>query len=398
MCTKTHREIRDRFRDPCSTVRVMAGFIRKSNNGKKFRAVWKTQGPAGQWFSESQTFATKGAAERWLAQQTLTYGGSRKSSGDKTVGEFFDEWFEIMRPTWQGSTARLNRTVVDHLITHLGHIRLSRLDTEDLDRWVRKMIANGDGADNIRKRAGKAKQGLDQAVRWKYIPRNPADSMMKLPPKPNREIIPPTKEEAALLLSQSWDHSESFGMFVHLAVATGARRGELLALRWSDVDFDTATLTINKAVGRTYDYDEIIKSTKTGGTRRLSLDPVTMKGLVKYRQSTGQETSNGLIFSRKGQPWKTTTVTSRWKKVRSSAGMNYRFHDLRHFHATLMLTEGADLPTLAGRLGHGGGGRTTLAVYGHWLQSSDRRLADIAGTLFDQMSVDDSDDAPDSEE
>ena len=167
----------------------------------------------------------------------------------------------------------------------------------------------------------------------------------------------------------------------------GTRRGELCAIRWSDIDFALQDLLIERAYairgGR-----KVIKPTKTHQRRRLALDPATVDLLAEYRelcrkragQADGMLAADGYVFSSDGygeQPWPPDTVTHWFRRVRAAAGVDCTLRSLRHYNATQMLAAGIDLRTAAGRLGHAGGGSMTLKVYAHRTRPADQRAAEL---------------------
>ncbi len=230
---------------------------------------------------------------------------------------------------------------------------------------------------------------LSAAVRWDWIKSNPATVAKKpsqLPPKPN----PPTVEQAGRIVAASWEHDEGWGTLVWLVMVTGLRRAELLALKWLDVDLNAGKLTVRRnyvrVAGKT-----IEKDTKTHQMRRISLDPATVEVLAEHRQRYEDMTrqlqteprDDGFLFSHRPErdvPYDPDTVTHRYSKMCRQLGIDSHLHALRHYSATELLSAGVDLRTVAGRLGHGGGGATTLRVYAAWVNESDRRAAEILGS------------------
>ncbi len=174
-------------------------------------------------------------------------------------------------------------------------------------------------------------------------------------------------------------------MFLVLAAVTGARRGELVALRWSDLDLERGALTITRAISEGVDGPVEHPRPKTrGSVRRLALDEATVAILAAHRCRHAEAAAtcgvslpgNAFVFSHEPDgsvPWKPGYVSLKFRRLRHSVGLDQvRLHDLRHFVATTLLGAGVDLQTVAGRLGHAGGGRTTLAVYSHFQQAADR--------------------------
>ena len=230
-----------------------------------------------------------------------------------------------------------------------------------------------------------------QAVRWGWIGVNPAAAAT--PPRlPTRDIRPPTPDQVRLLFARAADENPAFAVFLQLAAATGARRGELIALRWTDVNLPAGTVTIARGAVKGKD-GLVIKDTKTHGTRRVALDQTTVTVLSAHRQAAEAvaracETAlpaDAYVFS--DDPagraaWKPWLVTQSFARLAERAGMpEVRLHDLRHFVATRLLSSGIDVRTVAGRLGHKNP-NVTLSVYAHFLPEADREAADVLGRLL----------------
>jgi integrase len=228
---------------------------------------------------------------------------------------------------------------------------------------------------------------LSLAERWDWIDTNPARVARRPKPKP-AEPDPPTPTEAALLSEEAFRMDEDWGTLVWLVMTTGIRRGELCALRFSRIDLDTEVLTIshNWVNGQE-------KDTKTHQSRRIALDSETVTLLREHKkrvQERIEQQGNGFteelfVFSSLNvpdhrTPYSPNAVTQRYKDMATRLGIKTHLHALRHYSATELLTAGVDLRTVAGRLGHGGGGATTLRVYAAWVAASDRKAAEILGS------------------
>jgi integrase/DNA-binding transcriptional regulator YhcF (GntR family) len=228
---------------------------------------------------------------------------------------------------------------------------------------------------------------LTRAIRWKWITVNPLDQAE--PPKAvTANPHPPTAEQAAAIVNKAFVDF-GWGMFVWLAMTTGARRGELCALRWDLLELDKAAISIRTSIGqqgsKTWE-----KDTKTHQQRRISLDTVTVSLLRAYRQhceALAKEMGRtidpyGRIFSTSidHSTWiKPDTITQRYRRMCEKLGWNMNIHQLRHYSATELIAAGVDVRTVAGRLGHGGGGATTLRVYSAWVSEADQRAAGDLG-------------------
>jgi integrase len=196
----------------------------------------------------------------------------------------------------------------------------------------------------------------------------------------------------ARLFTLAGETNPRLAMLVVLAASTGARRGELLALRWSDVDLEHNVISIERGLilaGR----DLIEQGTKTHQSRRLALDDFTVQ-LVKAHRGRMAELArefgavigaSAFVFSDSAdctEPLRPDSASRAFRTLCERAGVEgVRFHDLRHYVATRLLSAGIDIRTVAGRLGHRNAS-TTLNVYSHFLPEADRDAADTLGRLL----------------
>ncbi len=236
---------------------------------------------------------------------------------------------------------------------------------------------------------------LSAAVRWEWIKSNPA-TVARKPRQAAPAPTPPSSEEAARILAAAWEEDDAWGTFVWLTLVTGMRRAELLALRWDDVDLVNGVLEIR----RNYVWVNgrgVEKTTKTHRMRRISLDAATVEVLIAhhdaYVEVIGQlgegPSDRAFLFSHdplRDRPWHPDAVTHRYTKMCAGLDIDSHLHALRHYSATELLTAGVDLRTVAGRLGHAGGGTTTLRVYAAWVAAADRSAAELLGRKLQRPS------------
>jgi integrase len=185
------------------------------------------------------------------------------------------------------------------------------------------------------------------------------------------------------LLEEAWKDG-AWGTLVWLAMTTGARRGELCALRRCHLDLEEAIHTIESGVaGSRARMRE--KDTKTHQKRRVALDESTVAVLQQHLMRQDWDTAalgvalDGRAFLSLDpdcdRPLVPDSVTQRFDRMAERLGIATTLHKLRHYNATELLAAGVDLRTVAGRLGHGGGGTTTLKVYAAWVREADKRAA-----------------------
>ena len=234
---------------------------------------------------------------------------------------------------------------------------------------------------------------LSAAVRWGWLPFNPAEAVDP-PTKQRPDPQPPTPVDAARLVKEAWQQDEQWGLYLWLAMVLGARRGELVALRWKHVDFDTGFITIRRnyvrAGGEGYD-----KDTKSHQMRRLNVDQPTLDLLESRRTACAALLALGgaelrpdhLVFSASPdllKPRDPSSMTRRYKRLATKIGIDSHLHKLRHYSATELLTAGVDLRTVAGRLGHGDG-TTTLRHYAAWVTKADEQAASIISASLPRL-------------
>ncbi len=214
---------------------------------------------------------------------------------------------------------------------------------------------------------------------------------------PQPEITPPQPDDLARLQQLIDSTDPELGVFVRVAAMTGARRSEVLALRWRDVDLERHVLTISRGIVMGLD-GLVEKDTKTHQARRIAIEPTTTAALDQHRRAMADRAEMcgvtlpdaALVFTDDADgatPWYPDSVSRRFRVACDAAGLErVRLHDLRHFVATRLLSAGVDVRTVAGRLGHRNAA-TTLNVYSHFVPEADKEAADILGQLVRSESA-----------
>ncbi|WP_234027796.1 tyrosine-type recombinase/integrase [Pseudonocardia dioxanivorans] len=222
-----------------------------------------------------------------------------------------------------------------------------------------------------------------KAQRWRWVSINPVE-FASPPGAKTPEPQPPSAEEAARIVDEAW-RDPDWGMLVWLTMTTGARRGELCAIRWSDLDLDEGVLNLRRSI-RQDETRTVEKDTKTHQHRRLTLDPETVALLGEHRARAEERcTELGIELNRRAFVFSRDpagkshllpgSVTQRFSRMTARLGIDSHLHCLRHYSATELIAAGVDIRTVAGRLGHSGGGVTTLRVYAAWLAEADQRAS-----------------------
>ncbi|NNN04212.1 MAG: site-specific integrase [Acidimicrobiaceae bacterium] len=293
-------------------------------------------------------------------------------------------------PLLYSTTARGYQVMISrHITPALGSISIWDLSVTDLDRFY-YALATRDGLSDstIRQIHSVIHQALDLATRRDWIPRNRA-ALATIPKLPRTRVSPPTLEQVQRLIKEATSKDPSFGTFLELAATTGARRGELCALRWSQVDFESGTLTIDTTIAELGGLIE--KDRSPHACRRITLDSRSqhiLREQLETCQSVASLNSTQLVpdafvFSLQpdcSRPWSPDWVTRHFGAVRTAVGLKkVHLRDFRHFSAAQMMAKGVPVTIVAGRLGHANA-FTTLTTYGHFAPASDHDAARFLGS------------------
>lgn len=322
-------------------------------------------------------------ASRHMASETH----QQRAGG--TVGEYLTDWLTHMatrvRPkTLEGYEALIRR----HAIPALGSFPLQTLHPLRLQRLYAELMGRGAlAAGTVLNLHLVLTQALGQAQRWGLIVTNPAASAQ--PPRPQRrEPIVPDQYLASRLLREvegTW-----LALPTVLAMATGMRRGEVLGLRWSDLDADFRVAHVRRSL-QVVRGKLVIAEPKTRRSRRsVPLPRMVRPHLLAQRQSQAKRknslkewTDFDLVIDRgDGHPVNPGTLSAGWHRFCRLRGLPaVRFHDLRHGHATLMLLQGVHPKVVSERLGHASVG-ITLDTYSHVLPSMQAEAVRAFDALF----------------
>jgi integrase len=330
--------------------------------------------------------------------------GASVAAATGTVAELWTRWIEINKDRLSPTTRRGYRRLMDRLIlAAFGKRKVRNLRPAEIDAFYARLLrSGGEGGrpmspQSIHHVHALLRSLLNQAVKWGWCPANPATRAT--PPRVRRyEHQLPTPEQLLELLRVAGERDPEFATFVRMAVVTGARRGELCALRWSDFDLTRGTVSISRSIVDGSNEHLIEKGTKTHASRRIAIDDDTRRALVEQQKAHEDRAafcgtscrSDAFVFSDSpdgSAPWRPGRVTLAFGRLCQRLHIDgVRLHDLRHFAATRMLVDGVPVPTVAGRLGHANPS-TTLGVYAHFITSSDAEAARLLGNLLQPNNV-----------
>jgi integrase len=297
-------------------------------------------------------------------------------AGSQTLGEYLNRW---LNGSVKGSVK--DKTFNDyewlvrkHIAPTLGRIKLKTLSPIHLQGLYQGKLEAGLSPSTVRHLHVVLHRALNQALRWGLVPRNVSEAV-DLPKLQKKEIRPLSADEARRLLEEArWDRLEA--LYV-LAVHCGLRQGELLGLRWEDVDLEMGTLQVRRTLTTTKGGSRFTAPKTAKSRRRIKLTAGAMDALRRHHDRQFAESTRlaglwqdyGLVFATTtGTPLNPSNLTSRsFKPLLKRAGLpDIRFHDLRHTCATLLLGKGVHPKLVQELLGHATIA-ITLDTYSHVL-------------------------------
>jgi integrase len=291
------------------------------------------------------------------------------------------------------------------IVPMLGHLKLKDIKPIHIQRFInaleeRETHLDGTGgklsSSTIRRYYTMVQSVLHSAYKLGLIGVNPADSDRITLPKVEEqttEIF--TDEELTKLLDCLEPEPLQFKLLIHLALNTGCRRGELVGLKWSDINYNTGILTVSRSNYKLTGDSEIkSKSTKTGKSRTIMLPPYCLAMLKQFRAEQAQtqlllgdrwQGDNWIFTQADGKPMYPTTPTLQFSRFLKRNGLEHKkFHALRHTSATLLLSNGTNIKNVATRLGHSQ--LKTTNRYVHAVEQAEKEAANTFETLLNTNS------------
>ncbi len=313
----------------------------------------------------------------------------------QTVGQFLDRWLvDVVKPHKSPKTAVSYAQVTRlYLAPTLGQHLLTKLEPRHVQAMMNGMVERGLAPRTVQYARAILRKALNQALKWGYVARNVATLVD--PPKVKRhEITPLDASHAGRFLDAARD--DRLRALFTVGVALGLRQGELLGLRWEDIDFATGTLTVRKQLQRIDGKPQLVDLKTERSRRTLPLPAVTASILRAHRARQVQDRllagsrwqDWGLVFaSTIGTPLDPRNLTDRYKALLAQAGLpNIRFHDMRHSCASLLIAQGVPLEIVSRILGHSQIS-LTMNTYVHLLPQAQQQAADAMDRLFGGAAV-----------
>ena len=280
----------------------------------------------------------------------------------------------------QKTRERYHEIAARWVIPHIGAHKLAKLQREHLKTWHSTLLSTGLAPRSVLHAHRLVSRILSEAVAGNIVASNVA-AKVKPPAVPDAEIEILDADQVAIVLEALRGHS--LYPIAALAISTGMRRGELLALHWSDINLDAATLRCERSVEETRAGLRLKQPKTRAGRRNIALAPDTVAMLrthraeqMRLRLALGQGGSPKLVFGTLEDELRSPDNLSRdWcRTVRAKRLPLVSFHSLRHTCASLMIAAGTDILTISRRLGHRKAS-VTLDTYGHLVKGKDAEAA-----------------------
>jgi integrase len=373
-------------KDPKSGTWGFVVDVGRSEDGKRVQA-------------RRRGFATKAEAQRKLDElRASVHTGAFVAHDTATFGEYLDEWIGTVKGELEPSTwSSYNRNLRLHVKPTLGGIRLQSLDPAALNRLYARLREHL-SVRTVRYIHTIIHRALKDAMKWGRLVRNPSDAAN--PPRAKDARAPEMRTWSAQQVSTFLDlvQGSRYRAPWFVLATTGMRRGEVLGLRWRDVDLDNGRLSIRQTITLVDHEIRIAPRTKTGKGRAIDLDEATMAELRAHRVRQAQELlllgmrpdDDTLLFchpdARPYNPERFSREFDRALERHKEALPRIRLHDLRHTWATLALAAGVPVKIVSERLGH-----ATTAItsdtYSHVTPTMGADAAEkVAGLIFGQSS------------
>lgn len=375
---------------------------RRSGSGSVYRRAsdgrWVAAVPVPEGLSKRRRlylYADTAAEveDKMLAVQRRMRAGIVPNADRITVGRFLDDWLDGMRINVRPSTWYSYEGHVRIHLESIRHIGLTRLQPADIRRLMARLIGEDLSPATARGALTVLRMALKVAIADGLLERNVA-LLVTAPRAPRHEIVPMTLEQAQSFLAAA--RGDRLEALYSLVIAVGLREGEALGLRWTHVDLDKGEIRIAaaiRAIGKSFRAEgerrlQLVEPKTASGRRVIPIPPFAVSALREHRRRQLEEqlaagrrwkgNKLGLVFTTPvGSPLDPRNVNRGYLAMLAKAGLpHFRFHDLRHTAATMMLASGLQMKTIAEILGHRTAGMSEL--YAHVLPSMK---ADVAAVM-----------------
>jgi len=295
--------------------------------------------------------------------------GTYVSPSGENLADYLKEWFAIHQTNLAPKTAETYHAIINkHLIPALGQVKLQNLQPMDLQSYYSKAVKQLSKR-SVEQHHAVLSRAFKDALKWRKVNIDP--TTMVSVPRPDRKtaFTMSAQQENALLQVIKGHELENL---IIVAMYSGLRMGEILALRWHDVDLGECRLRVTQTVSRVNGENVIRQTGKTKkSNREIYLPEIAVSALKRQKEKA----ESIYVFPGKdGQPRSGTVVSHSFKRLARKAGIEMRFHDLRHAYATRLRELGLDMKIIQESLGHEDVS-TTGNIYSHVNPGMQKQVA-----------------------
>jgi len=360
-----------------------------------------------RWYRETFTGTETKAKKREAELKVDNDRGVLLDSSSTTLEEFSVKWLKYINENGLApkTIQEYESMLRTRVLPALGKIKLNKIKPLNLVEFYSELRKEGSRIDGKPGRLSEQRilhhhrlihTLLEQAVKWDFVPSNPASKVKA--PKPQKKEMPVYNlEQVEQLIEELNKESLKYRAIVLLTLNTGARKGEIMGLDWSDIDFDEKILHISKSSQYLPGKGSFVKAPKNESSKRIIAISENIIDILKaYQEEQRQDKESagdlwiesGRVFTQvDGTPMHPDTM-SKWfpNFVKRHNMPKLTFHGLRHTNATILIEKGLHAKVISKRLGHANIG-TTMNVYGHVLKSADRGAAEVIDAVISKARV-----------
>lgn len=313
--------------------------------------------------------------------------GGKNLTNDLTLAEFCGEYLNDMKNILAERTHFYYISVIEKSIKpFFKDMRVTEIKPVHVQRFVNILNDSGVAPSTVKRKLAVLKSILNLAVKRDIIDTSPARAeKLTMPKMHTKEVKIFSRQEISEIMEKSDCEPLQFRVLIHLAVITGARRGELAGLKFSDIDYEKCTVTVSRSAYKMTGKPVKTKTPKNNKDRTIAITPqiLHLLRMLKIMKKAG---ANDWVFTDKdGTLINPQRITDLFKQFLKKNGLPVRkFHTLRHTSATLMLYGGVDIRQVQSRLGHGN--IKTTQIYLHCLTDADREAVGVLQKLLIKQS------------
>jgi integrase len=347
--------------------------------GDKYRIRRIVDGVA---YSENLRGTKREARARWEALGTAAREGKLSTPGNSTLAHYIDKtWLPHAATRVRATTLRRYEGLLRvHILPRIGHVKLGKLRPVHVQSIIDAMVAEGAASASILQCHRVLSSALQQALRWQMVAINPCAAVR--PPRPDRAPLRvPSADEIRAIVREA---EGVYSIPVLLAATTGMRRGEVLGLRWSEVDLENGRVRVAVTLQKVGGQVTFAKPKTDRSRRTVTLPAFTVERLKRHRKEQAERrlllgaawTDLDLVVDGgTGEHLDPDSLTHAFARITTAAGVPYvRLHDLRHAFATTLLVGGVHPKVVSEALGHASTA-FTMDVYSHVLPTMGEQVA-----------------------